>query len=124
MQDAPDPAGGTGHGVLLAVQALAGSGTNATTCSAVDGQQRFSPDVAIESGGAVSVAWQEFTTAGFEIVTARSTDSGVSTGFLLNRSATSGASLVPRLAAAPGGVLVTTWLDDSAQAGVFDVLGY
>jgi hypothetical protein len=59
-----------------------------------------------------------------EVWSARSVDGGATFGTAVNLSSNSGNSKRPQVAGGAAGFVSHVWLDDTAQTGVFDVLGW
>ncbi len=98
-----------------------GSAATTTTSAAA---APLSPCVAAEGGSTFSVAWSEpGLVSGTEVLRSRTTDGGATFATPANISANAGFSVVPRIAPFSGGTILV-WADDSASAGIYDVLSY
>jgi hypothetical protein len=113
------------HAVRVAVSTDGGAsfgaaGTLASGLSTVDGV-----GATADAGGAFTVTWAAPTgVSASEVWTRRTTDNGGTWSGTANLSANAGASRRPQVAGGASGFVVHVWLDDSASAGTFDVLGY
>ncbi|MCI0343596.1 MAG: glycoside hydrolase, partial [Planctomycetales bacterium] len=82
------------------------------------------PAVAVDGGGTLWLAWSAPVLGNAEVLSARSTDAGTTWSGPVALSGNTGTSVSPAVAAGAAGFAVHVWADDTAQAGVYDVLSY